>query len=184
MGLIMRLFIALVPPLPMRRLLLAHGHGLASARWQNDAQLHVTLRFIGDVDRHMADALVLALRRERFDRVAARPEGFGQFDRRGRIDQLWAGLAPRDPLAALHKRIDRLCVGCGLEPEARRFVPHITLARFARSTAPSAEQLAAWMSAQPPLPGDLFAFDRLALMESQMGHDGSIYEVLLEVEMH
>lgn len=180
----MRLFLALVPPLPVRRTLLAYAHGLAAARWQGDAQLHVTLRFIGDVDRHTAEMLALALRQERFAGVSARLEGFGQFDRRGRIDQLWAGLAPRDPLTALHKRLDRLCVGCGLEPEARRFVPHITLARFARSTAPSPVQLAEWISAQPPLPGDLFAFERLALMESHMGDDGSVYEALLEVEMH
>ena len=62
-------------------------------------------------------------------------------------------------------------------------MPHITLARFARTTAPSAGQLAAWLSAQPPLPGDMFAFDRLALMQSHLGNDGSVYEVLAEVGM-
>ena len=179
----MRLFLALVPPLAVRQPLIAAMHSLAGARWQSDAQLHVTMRFIGDVDRHCADALILALRYERFANVEVRLDGFGHFERRGRVDQLWAGLAPRDPLAALHMRLDRLCVSCGLEPEGRRFVPHITLARFSRSTAPGAGQLAAWLSAQPPLPGDMFAFDRLALMQSHLGNDGSVYEVLAEVGM-
>lgn len=176
----MRLFLALVPPPAVRRALLDRMHGLAAARWQADAQLHVTLRFIGDVDRHGTEAIALALRQERFAKIEARLDGFGQFDRRGRVDQLWAGLAPRDPLAALHARLDRLCVAQGLEPEARRFVPHITLARFARSTAPSDAALAAWLGAQPPLPGDAFAFDRLMLMQSHMGRDGSVYEVLMD----
>ncbi|MCG6119186.1 MAG: RNA 2',3'-cyclic phosphodiesterase [Blastomonas sp.] len=179
----MRLFLALVPPPATRRTLLGTMHGVLQARWQSDAQLHVTMRFVGDVDRHHADALALALRHERFARIEARLDGFGHFERRGRVDQLWAGLAPRDPLAALHARLDRLCVGLGLEPEGRRFVPHITLARFARSTAPSPEYLAAWLSAQPLLPGDMFAFDRLVLMESHMGHDGSVYEPVFEVGM-
>lgn len=179
----MRLFLALVPPPAVRRTLLATMHALPGARWQGDAQLHVTLRFIGDVDRHCADALVLALRHQRISGIAARLDGFGHFERRGRVDQLWAGLAPREPLAALHAKLDRLCVDIGLEPEGRRFVPHITLARFARSSAPSSGQLAAWLSAQPLLPADAFTFDRLVLMESHMGRDGSVYEPVVEVGM-
>ncbi|MDM7967633.1 RNA 2',3'-cyclic phosphodiesterase [Blastomonas fulva] len=179
----MRLFLALVPPVEVRRSLLATMHALAGARWQSDAQLHVTLRFIGDADRHATDALMLALRRERFARIEARLDGFGFFDRRDRVDQLWAGLSPRDPLERLHARLDRLCVGIGLEPEGRKYVPHITLARFARTMAPSPDQLAAWLGAQPLLPADTFAFDRLVLMESHMGRDGSVYEPVFEVGM-
>lgn len=179
----MRLFLALVPPAATRRALLDTMHALPGARWQSDAQLHVTLRFIGDVDRHRAEALALALRHERFAKVEARLDGFGHFERRGRVDQLWAGLAPRDPLEKLHARLDRLCIGLGLEPEGRKYVPHITLARFARTMAPSAAELAAWLSAQPLLPGEMFVFDRLVLMESHIGRDGSVYEPVLEVGM-
>ena len=172
----MRLFLALLPPPAIRARLLDRMHGLAGARWQSDAQLHVTMRFIGDADRHPAEALLLALGSERFARVEARLDGYGWFDRRERVDQLWAGLTPRDPLAALHARLDRLCVSCGFEPEGRKYVPHITLARFARNMAPDPALVAAWMAAQPPLPGDVLAFDELVLMQSHMGRDGSIYE--------
>ncbi len=179
----MRLFFALVPPPPIRALLLARMQGLLSARWQSEAQLHVTLRFVGETDRHGAEALMLALRAERFARLEAHLDGFGAFDRRDRVDQLWAGLAPRTPLAALHARLDRLCVRCGSEPEARKYVPHITLARFARSTAPDAGHVAAWMAAQPPLPRDMFAFEELLLMQSHTGHGGSVYETIARVPM-
>lgn len=179
----MRLFLALVPPEPVRLMLLERMYGLAGARWQGDAQLHVTLRFIGDVDRHAGDALLLALRHQHFRRVEARIDGFGCFERRGRVDQLWAGLAPRESLTTLHARLDRLCVSCGLEPEGRKYVPHITLARFARSMAPSEVAVADWISGQPLMAGDVFAFDRVALMESHLGRDGSVYEVIAEVGM-
>ena len=179
----MRLFLALIPPPSARRSLLGTMHALPGARWQEDAQLHVTLRFVGDVDRHCADALVLALRHERFSKVEVRLDGFGFFDRRDRVDQLWASLAPREPLERLHARLDRLCVSIGLEPEGRKYVPHITLARFARSTAPSSAQLAGWLAAQPLLPSDPLVFDTLVLMESRMGRDGSVYEPVFEVAM-
>lgn len=174
----MRLFLALVPPPAIRALLRDRMQGLVAARWQSDAQLHVTLRFIGETDRHGAEALVMAIGTERFSRVTARLDAFGWFDRKDRVEQLWAGLAPRDPLAALHARLDRLCVRVGLETEARKYVPHVTIARFARSTAPDPAGVTAWMASQPPLPGNPFGFDELLLMQSHAGHDGSVYETI------
>lgn len=179
----MRLFLALIPPPAIRARLMACMHGLAAARWQEDAQLHVTLRFIGDADRHTAESLLLALRAVRFAPIEARLDGFGWFDRRGRVDQLWAGLAPREPLAALHSRLDRLCVRCGFDPEGRKYVPHLTLSRFARSTAPDPALVAAWMAAQPPLAADAFTFRELVLMQSLMGRDGSLYEPVARFAM-
>lgn len=180
----MRLFLALIPPPAIRASLAARMHGLGGARWQSDAQLHLTARFIGDADRHAADSLLLALRAERFAAIETRLDGFGWFDRRGRVDVLWAGLAPRDPLAALHARLDRLCVRCGFDAEGRKYVPHITLARFARSVAPDPSQVLSWVAAQPPLPGDAFTFDALVLMQSHMGRDGSVYEPVANFAMH
>ncbi|ESZ87612.1 MAG: 2'-5' RNA ligase [Blastomonas sp. CACIA14H2] len=179
----MRLFLSLVPPGPVRALLRDRMQGLVAARWQSDAQLHATLRFIGETDRHGAEALLLALGAERFTQIEARLNGFGWFDRRDRVDQLWAGLAPRDSLAALHARLDRLCVRAGFAPEGRKFVPHVTLARFARSTAPDPAGIARWMASQPPLPGDRFGFDELLLMQSHVGHDGSVYEPIAAFAM-
>ena len=153
----MRLFLCLVPPEPVRALLRDRMQGLASARWQSDAQLHATLRFIGETDRHGAEALLLSLGSER--------------------------LAPREPLAALHARLDRLCMRAGFEPESRKFVPHVTLARFARSTAPDPAAIARWMAAQPVLASEPFVLDELLLMQSHMGRDGSIYEPVASFRM-
>ena len=68
-----RLFVAIRPPAPIRALLLDAMGGIGGARWQSDDQLHLTLRFIGEVDRHLAGDIHAALDRayagERFVRV-------------------------------------------------------------------------------------------------------------------
>ncbi|MBL0915966.1 MAG: RNA 2',3'-cyclic phosphodiesterase, partial [Sphingopyxis sp.] len=56
-----RLFVALRPPHSIRLALIAAMHGISGARWQDDEQLHLTLRFIGEVDHHRAADIAAAL---------------------------------------------------------------------------------------------------------------------------
>lgn len=100
-----RLFVALRPPPPIRRQIVAIAGGVPNARWQDDEQLHVTVRFIGQVERPLAEeiAVVLANVRATAPRVAL--ASIGSFDRRGRTDVIWAGVTPHDALAALHRRL-------------------------------------------------------------------------------
>ena len=55
--------------------------------------------------------------------------GVGRFDQTN-AGALWAGVAPKEPIAALAAKIDRACLTAGIEPERRAFHPHITLARW------------------------------------------------------
>ena len=64
--------------------------GIAGARWQDDDQLHLTLRFIGEVDRHVATDVAAALGSVRHPPFELAVSGVGTFDRKGRIDTLWA----------------------------------------------------------------------------------------------
>ena len=70
-----RLFVALRPPRPIRDLLRAAMHGISAARWQDDDQLHLTIRFLDDLDRHQAEDAAAALGRVRGDAVTARIAG-------------------------------------------------------------------------------------------------------------
>ncbi|MDR7058239.1 MULTISPECIES: RNA 2',3'-cyclic phosphodiesterase [unclassified Sphingopyxis] len=166
-----RLFVALRPPRPVRDILLAAMHGIAGARWQNDEQLHLTLRFIGEVDRHMAEDIAAALGALHAPRVTARIAGVDLFERQGRPHMIWAGVEPHDPLAALHRKVDQRLARVGIAPETRAFVPHVTLARLNRNSGPVAPFLA--------LSGDLaspaFEFGHVTLYESELGHGGSRY---------
>jgi 2'-5' RNA ligase len=131
-----RLFVAIRPPEPIRARLLDLMGGVAGARWQDEDQLHLTLRFIGEVDGRVADDVDAALQsviHPPFDLALA---GTGAFERRGQPATLWAGVAPHEPVKTLHKKIDHALTRAGVEPERRAFHPHITLARLNRDVAP------------------------------------------------
>ena len=169
-----RLFVAIRPPVPWRRELLTLMEGVEGARWQDDDQLHLTLRFIGEVDRRMAEDIAAALAAIRFAPFEAQIHGVGAFDRRGVVDTLWAGVRPRDPLAHLHRKIDRACVALGLPPERRAYLPHITLARFGRSGALVDPFLATHVALNSPP----FIIDSFALFESRLGNNGAHYQIV------
>lgn len=175
-----RLFVAIRPPASLRARLLALMGGVPGARWQCDDQLHLTLRFIGQVDRHRAADIADALRTIRFAPFDANVSGVGAFDRRGMIDTLWAGVQPRDPLASLHRKLDRACVALGLPPEERAYLPHITLARFGRTGA----LVDPFLAAHAALTSPPFTINGFALFESQLGRDGARYHVIEHYGRH
>jgi 2'-5' RNA ligase len=168
----MRLFTALELPPAIRDALLAAMGGVAGARWQRDDQLHLTLRFIGEVDRHQARDIAAVLGSVNFVPFQLSLASPGTFDKRGRIDALWVGVTPQDAVAALARRIDQALQRVGVPPETRAFVPHITVARFGRDIGP--------LGAFPLLPLPVQAFDitGFALWESRLSHDGSDYRII------
>ncbi|ODP37119.1 RNA 2',3'-cyclic phosphodiesterase [Sphingomonas turrisvirgatae] len=167
-----RLFVALRPPSGIRTALLDLMEGVPGARWQDDDQLHVTLRYIGEVDARTADDVAAALGGVHAAPLELRLSGCGIFDTRGRANALWAGVAPREPLAALHRKLDQALVRVGLEPERRAYLPHITLARLGGGSPPLDRFVADHAGlASPP-----FRVEHMVLYESHLGQGGSIYE--------
>ncbi|APZ99960.1 2'-5' RNA ligase [Sphingopyxis sp. QXT-31] len=166
-----RLFVALRPPHSVRVALIAAMHGISGARWQDDDQLHLTLRFIGEVDRHRAEDVAAALGALHAAAVTARIAGVSLFEHQGRPHMVWAGVEPQAPLAALHRKVDQLLARVGVEPETRAFVPHITLARLNRGSGP----VAPFLALHSDLASPDFAFGHVTLYESEMGHGGSRY---------
>lgn len=166
-----RLFIAIRPPAEIRARLLALMGGVAGARWQNDGQLHLTLRFVGEVDGRCAEDLADGLSAVRFAPFPIALSGLGRFERKGHVNTLWAGVHPRDALIQLHRKIDRACVHAGLAPDDRAYLPHITLARLNHS-AGSTEM---FMASNAGLSSAPFMIDRFALFESQLNPSGALY---------
>lgn len=167
-----RLFVAARPPGPIRRQLLGLMDGIAEARWQDDDQIHITLRFIGEVDGRMAEDIALALLAVRHSPIETAIAGIGTFDRKGRIDALWAGLAPADALAGLHRKIDHTLVRLGLPPEGRAYHPHVTLARFSRKGG----DVSHFAAIHAGLVSPHFRIDSFGLYESRRGSAGAQYE--------
>jgi 2'-5' RNA ligase len=174
-----RLFVALRPPFEIRqRCLAAMAGGPPGWAWQDDAQLHVTLRFIGEVERPVAEDIADALNSIRTPAVEIGLQGVGFFDQ-GRQGVLFARAIPRDPIETLHKKIDRAMTAVGLEPERRAFLPHITLARRRKSGTDPAR----WLEGHAALSADPLPVSQFILYESRLGHDGPHYEPMAEYRL-
>lgn len=172
-----RLFVAIRPPAPVRDTLIDLMEGVSGARWQSDEQLHLTLRFIGEVDRHVAQDVVAALDAIHHPPFRLSVSGLGLFDRRGMPQTLWAGVAPQEPVRALHNKVDQAVARVGLAPERRAFHPHITLARLSRGAGPVHD----FLSRRGGTTGEAFEVDGFALYESELTPAGAIYS---EVERY
>lgn len=172
-----RLFVALRPPPAIRASLAATMDGVIGARWQDDDQLHLTLRFIGEVERPVAEDIAAAIGQVHAEAPVVGLNGVGRFERRGATTALWAGVTPHDALAALHRKVDQACVRAGLAPERRAYLPHLTLARLARGAAgPDAER---WIATHAGLSSAPFAMPHLVLYESVLTRDGARYELVM-----
>jgi 2'-5' RNA ligase len=174
-----RLFVALRPPPWARERCAATMDGVAGARWQDDAQLHLTLRFVGEVERPVGEDLAAALAQVHADAPVVALAGVGRFVTRGRTDTLWAGVAPHDALRHLHHKIDQACVRAGLMPERRAFLPHVTLARLSRGAGDGAEAgpaIDAWLAAHAALSSPPFPLPHLVLYQSHLARSGAVYE--------
>ena len=169
-----RLFVAIRPPPTIRALLLAAMGGIGGARWQTDEQLHLTLRFIGEVDRHMARDIHAALGAIHHPAFEVAVSGLGTFERRGQTETVWVGVAPQERLRTLHKKVDQAVARVGIAPDNRAYLPHITLARLNRSSGPAHVFLAeAGGLSSPP-----FRVEAFALYESRLTPEGAAHSMV------
>ena len=147
-------------------------------RWTPAANLHLTVRFIGSVERLVVERIA--------DRLAeAPPAGFelelgevGTFKRGRLVRVVWIGLrAGADASRAVAAAVETQCVSAGLEPEARPFQPHLTLARARhRDGSP--------LPALPAMPRlNAWRADELVLYESHLGRAGAVYEPLRRLRL-
>ncbi len=167
-----RLFAALALPVDVRAQLSARQSGLAGARWIDSAALHMTLRFIGEVSEPDAQDISLALVAIQAPAFELGFSGMGYFERRGSVHSVWAKPTRSDALKHLRSKVESAVVRCGLEPETRKFKPHVTLARLKDTpealVGPWLEQAGA--AVIPP-----FTVDSFTLFQSRLGHGGARY---------
>jgi len=166
-----RLFVAIRPPENIRDLLIDAMDDSPDFRWQDDEQLHLTLRFIGEVDRPVADDVASALGRIQSEAFELRVAGMGRFEQRS-SGALWAG-EPKTAVAALAAKVERVCQQIGLEPERRAFFPHITLARWKGRRS---REVADFLERHRALRSDPFQVTQFTLFESRLSRHGAHYE--------
>ena len=137
------------------------------ARWSPAANLHLTMRFLGDWPAARLPELRAALAALRAEAAPVRLRAPGCFPARGRARVLWAGIEPAAALSACHAEVTRLLRPLGFPAPARAFAPHITLARFRPPLARG--ELAPWLTESRHWRGPDSLAGQLILFESQLG---------------
>ncbi len=169
-----RLFVALALPPGIVDALTSLYDGMPGARWRRDDQLHLTLRFIGEVDRAAFEDIVHGLGEVEADAFELALAGVGHYPPRAAPRVLWAGVRPNPALNLLQSRIESALVRADVPPETRNFSVHITLARLNHAPIERVQAFLAHhgLFAEPP-----FRVEAFHLYSSRLSRDGSVYSI-------
>lgn len=176
-----RLFVGLVLPPTHRQRLSLLGHGIEGARWVAPENLHLTLRFIGEVDEDVGEEVAEALNGVRAAPFVVTLHGLGTFGHPPHA--LWVGAEdePSGALAALNGAVESVLVRRGLEPEHRNFTPHVTLARFRKASVNRPlNRLVQFLETNGALALEPFAVAGFTLFQSHLRPEGAEYERIVE----
>jgi RNA 2',3'-cyclic 3'-phosphodiesterase len=169
----MRLFVALpIPKIVAQSIMLIQG-GVPGAFWQSREQLHLTLRFIGEVDGRDAAMLEDALAAIAAPAFSLQLHGVGQFGNK-QAHALWAGVRKNDALEHLQRKVDTAIRRVGQPQDAHKFTPHVTLARMRN---PDAAKVIEWLTHNALYTSAEFEAGAFCLYSSRLTSDGSVYSV-------
>lgn len=168
-----RLFVALELPDDVKSELGSLATGVPGAYPQEEETLHLTLRYLGAVDGARARDLTERLRRLEVAPFVLTLAGLGFFPPRGEPESLWIGVERSEPLENLRARVDQLATRGGIEPDRRRYTPHVTLARL--SDAPES-RLASFLAGNALFRTRPLEVDRMTLFSSHTRDWGREYQ--------
>lgn len=168
-----RLFLALTLPPAVRDVLAAKAQPLPGVHWTPPEQLHVTLRFLGDVPEEQIEPMIARLAKVRVEPFILPIEGTGIFPLNRPPRVLWIGVGSGHPrLFQLRQRLDDALIASGLQLDVRTFHPHITLARCTEDVAAT---LAQWQQARKSLVAPPFRVEAFDLYASDLQPTGAVH---------
>lgn len=172
-----RLFVSIQPSEPVRASLAELFDELARARWTPPHQLHLTLRFLGDVPDESRQEVETALAGVRVKPFFLAARGVGRFPPRGQPSVVWAGLEEHPHLHQLRQQVDDRLLTTSLRFELRPFVPHVTLARTGVCAKGAVDQ---WLRRHRDFEGPAWRVDAFQLVASELSSDGAEHTVVRE----
>ena len=147
--------------------------GLPGARWIDPENYHVTLRFVGDIDGVTANEIASMLFRVDRKPFEVKVQGLQSFGGR-KPRAVVATIAPSKPLMELQAELERMMQRIGLNPEGRKYIPHVTLARLHDA---SDQDVADYLSLRGYFPSKAFMAERFVLFSSRASTGGGPYVV-------
>ena len=168
-----RLFIALALPEPVRAALAALTQPLPGVTRTLPEQLHLTLRFLGDVPETLIEPMIARLATVHVEPFLLPVEGLGAFPPKHPPRIVWAGIGPGHPrLHQLRQRIDDALLAAGLDLDVRTFHPHVTLARCAEHASAA---VSVWLRAQSEFFAPPFRVQTFDLCASELRPEGAMH---------
>ena len=168
----LRLFVGIEFPPELKLRLSLLSTGIPGAKWVDAGNLHLTLRFIGEVGEDVAADIDDALGRLRARRFTLQLAGTGVFGG-DRPRALWVGVERQPELVSLRDKIEQALIRIGLDPEPRKFAPHVTLARL---RDPALDKLCEFLAAHAQFRAAPLPVEHFSLIASFPTKAGSIYE--------
>ncbi|MGB7976037.1 MAG: RNA 2',3'-cyclic phosphodiesterase [Roseiarcus sp.] len=147
--------------------------GIVGARWLEPGDYHVTLRFIGDIDARAARDVDETLGDIRRPTTPVRFEGLSWFGG-DKPRAIVARVKPEPALMDLQAEQERRLRRIGIEPETRKYTPHVTLARLRGA---SQIAVASYLALRGALVADPFTAERFVLFSARDGSGGGPYVV-------
>ncbi len=179
----MRLFVALDLPAEVKSRLSGLSGGIPGLRWVAPENYHLTLRFIGEVDRVEAEGVDEALAGIRAPAFDLTLSGVGTFDRAGKVQALWVGAERTPGLAHLATKVETALRRVGFPPERRRFAPHVTLARGESAAGPPLDRLVGFVQRHNLFREGPVPVERFTLFSSHLGREQASYTPEVEYDL-
>lgn len=176
-----RLFVAIDLPEHIKDDISSTFMAIPGTRWIEDAQLHLTLRFIGEVDNTITEKVALSLNSATVAPFNLVLKGVGHFPPRREPRILWVGIADNPELTKLQNKIERAIISTGIAPDARKFHPHITIARL--NGAPT-EKVALFLSGHSLFKTEPFEISQYHLYCSHLRKEGVYHEILASYKLN
>lgn len=170
----MRLFVAIDLPENIRAYLAQMSFGLPGARWVEDEQIHLTLSFIGEVDKLLYQDIKKALFEVQIDPFDLALKGVGHFPPKGQPTVLWVGVEKSEPLLSLYHKVESILRQLGVETDRRKYSPHITLARLKDTPI---NRLGEFLTQHALFETEPFDVTEFHLYSSTLTQRGSIYAI-------
>lgn len=170
-----RLFVAVNIPNNIKRLIAGLGGSIPRAQPVPEEQLHLTLKFIGEVENSRLIDIREGLNDISFYPFKLNLKGVGTFPPRGSPRVLWVGIEPQDNLQLLRNKIEKALAYREIPREKRKFAPHLTIARLKSSPI---KRLHQFLAGNSFLQSPDFSVSSFSLYSSQITPKGAIHSNL------
>ena len=171
-----RLFLAIGLPPPIKQALAPLVSSLPDVRWTPEEHLHLTLRFLGDVEEERIEMLTDRLNALRVQKFLLPLEGVGSFPPKASPRVLWCGVGSGHPrLHQLRQRVDDAVLACGIEADLKTFHPHVTLARCGPKAGTAVNS---WLRKHHDFAGPSFSVEAFELFASELRPTGPTHTLL------